>query len=75
MFASDSNIFARIIFAVPFYGMLFAGVFRLDVILGTPKKTSGLNTRAGRFDTEGDPIFLEPDGTRLLPVQKKQKRE
>lgn len=63
MVAVQSN-FEVLLVALPMVGILFAGFFRLDEMIGTPKKkkTPG-HTLAGRTDEDGFPICMDPDGT------------
>ena len=45
--------------AVPFVGVLFIGIFRLDAIIAAPKQAVGLRCRPSVVDKRG---LSDPDG-------------
>ena len=53
-----------LIFAVPFVGFLFVGLFRLDELFAAPKHEVGRKPQrpAAGVDADGEPIFCDPDG-------------
>ena len=48
--------------AVVFIGILFLGFFRLDTVIGAPKKPGKQHRRAGGKDKDGNPVYSDPDG-------------
>ena len=61
MSAVLSNADALLV-AIPMVGMLFAGYFRLDELLGKPKKTQENRRQMSGWDKNGRPICADPDG-------------
>lgn len=58
----QSNSDALLI-AIPMIGILFAGFFRLDELLGKPKKQpSGQRRRMSGWDKDGNAVCVDPDG-------------
>ena len=51
-------------------GVLFVGFFRLDEMIGRPKKMSERRPLAGGLDYNGMPICMDPDGKPLGRIQK-----
>jgi hypothetical protein len=64
MVATVSNA-DSLLFGLPMIGFLFAGLFRLDELIGRSRKTPMRRTLAGGVDSDGMPIFVEPDGQPL----------
>jgi len=57
----ESNADA-ILVAVPMIGLLFAGYFRLDELLGKPKRRKSVHGRPfASLDESGKAIGLDPD--------------
>lgn len=52
-----------ILIAVPMIGMLFAGFFRLDELLGKPRKAVEHRRQMSGWDEQGRPVCTDPDGT------------
>lgn len=50
--------------AVPFVGMLFATVFRLDELFASPANRVRRRRGLCGLDQDGQQIFCDPDGTR-----------
>ena len=48
--------------AVPMVGLLIAGYFRLDELLGKPQKKSEPRRQIAGLDEDGRQICLDPDG-------------
>lgn len=57
-----SNADAMLV-AIPMIGVLVVGFFRLDELVGKPRKVGApLDQSIGR-DADGQPVSLDPDGT------------
>lgn len=48
--------------AVPFIGMVIIGVFRLDIILATPKCSSRKRRPPAGIGADGKILLTDPDG-------------
>jgi hypothetical protein len=48
--------------AIPMVGLLFAGFFRLDELVGKPKKAMVTRHRLSSWDEEGRAVCVDPDG-------------
>jgi hypothetical protein len=48
--------------AVPFVGILVAGIFRLDEIIASPRRRHGMKRPACGCDANGRVLFSDPDG-------------
>jgi hypothetical protein len=69
VFHSDWKAF---LLAIPFSGLLFITVFRLDGLLAAPKRKA-LNRRAiYRQDEDGEPMFCDPDGRTWSRVNRRR---
>jgi hypothetical protein len=68
MSAFHSNTDALLV-AIPMIGMLFAGFFRLDELLGKPKKMKSVEHRRqmSGWDERGRPLCADPDGRKASP--------
>jgi hypothetical protein len=51
-----------ILMAIPMLGLLFAGFFRLDELVGKPQKKSGPRRQIAGLDKRGRQICIDPDG-------------
>jgi len=67
MYVLQSNRDALLL-AIPMVGLMFAGFFRLDEILGRPKKAPEMRRQRSGLDATGRPICMDPDGR--MPVRK-----
>jgi len=63
MIILQSNMDALLV-AIPMVGIMFAGVFRLDELLGKPRKKSEWRRPIAGSDANGAPICVDPDGKR-----------
>jgi len=54
-----------ILVAIPMVGLLFAGVFRLDELIGKPQKRSPRRRPIAGSDKDGAPICIDPDGQEM----------
>ncbi len=54
-----------LLFGLPMLGFLFAGLFRIDELLGRSRKGPVRRPLAAGIDQDGMPINIEPDGTPL----------
>jgi hypothetical protein len=68
----QSNADALLV-AIPMVGMLFAGYFRLDELLGKPKKTLENRRQMSGWDKDGLPICSDPDGKQSRPLRRGKK--
>jgi hypothetical protein len=62
----DSNADALLV-AIPMIGLLIAGHFRLDELIGKPQKRMVRRRQVAGSDEQGRPLCLDPDGS--IPVQ------
>ena len=60
-----------LVFGIPFIAILVLGVFRLDGLLLSPKKTRKTGWSGCGLDQNGEPLLVDPDGR---PSQKLPKR-
>ena len=51
-----------LLIAVPFVGVLFMAMFRLDTIVAAPKQAAGLRHPPTGTDKHGRMLFSDPDG-------------
>jgi len=51
-----------LLIAIPFLGMLLAGLFRLDELFAAPKKVGRQRRPPCGLDLDGRPILCDPDG-------------
>jgi len=51
-----------ILIAIPMLGLLFAGFFRLDELLGKPEKPADPKRQRSGLDKHGRQICVDPDG-------------
>ena len=51
-----------VLVAIPMIGMLVAGFFRLDELVGKPKKSAEHRRSMSGWDEQGRPICADPDG-------------
>ena len=51
-----------LLLAVPFLGVLFIAMFRLDTIIAAPKHAAGLRHPPSGTDKHGRVLFSDPDG-------------
>jgi hypothetical protein len=51
-----------LIVAIPMVGLLFAGFFRLDELVGKPKKAMVAHHRLSSWDKDGRAVCVDPDG-------------
>jgi hypothetical protein len=49
--------------AIPMIGILVVGFFRLDEMVGKPRKLAARRPQVAGTDGEGHQICLDPDGT------------
>jgi len=61
MTALPSNMDA-ILVAIPMVGVLFVGMFRLDELIGKPKKRPERRRAIAGSEKDGSPICIDPDG-------------
>jgi hypothetical protein len=61
MSAIQSNTDALLV-AIPMVGLMFAGFFRVDELVGKSQKTPSHRSQIGGLDERGFPICLDPDG-------------
>lgn len=57
-----------LLFAIPFIGLLLAGIFRLDEFFVTPKRGHLPRRPPSGVDIHGDLILCDPDGRRVPPA-------
>jgi len=62
-----------ILVAIPMVGILFAGYFRLDEIVGQSGRPKRHRRQVAGSDETGRPICIDPDGTRYVKPRKLQK--
>lgn len=54
-----------LLFAIPFIGLVFISLFRLDRVIAAPRESPVRHTRpACGVDEAGEPILCDPDGRR-----------
>ena len=58
--------------AIPMIGLLFLGFFRLDELLGKPKKPVVNRRQMSGWDKNGRPLCADPDGKSPAPSIKKR---
>jgi hypothetical protein len=51
-----------VLFAVPFIGILFLSIFRLDELIVAPKRKVKSRLPALILDRDGEPLMCDPDG-------------
>jgi hypothetical protein len=56
----QSNADALLV-AIPMVGLLFAGFFRLDELVGKPKKRAQTRSKMSGWDQDGRPVCADPD--------------
>ncbi len=61
MSALQSNTDALLV-AIPMVGLMFAGFFRVDELIGKSNKVPKSRRQIGGLDESGHPICLDPDG-------------
>jgi len=69
MTALPSNMDA-ILVAIPMVGVLFVGMFRLDELIGKPKKRPERRRSIAGSEKDGSPICIDPDGTVIRKLSK-----
>lgn len=71
-----------LLLAVPMIGLLIVGYFRLDELVGKPRKAAPRGRGLGRVQEDGTMTYLDPDGTaggreprrRNLPTERRRPR-
>jgi len=58
-----------LLLAVPMIGLMAVGFFRLDELVGKPKKDAPIRRQVAGLDAKGRQVCLDPDGT--IPLVKK----
>jgi hypothetical protein len=48
--------------AIPMIGLLFAGFFRLDELIGRTKKSTQQRRQMSGWDKDGHAVCVDPDG-------------
>ena len=62
-----------ILVAVPMLGVLFAGYFKVDEMIGKPKKKVMRNRRSlSGNNVHGESVLVDPDGTPQVIGKRKQ---
>jgi hypothetical protein len=56
---------------LPMVVLVFISAMKLDGLIGRPKQKQTRPVMALGLDEEGMPIFVEPDGRRLMPAKKR----
>jgi hypothetical protein len=74
MSAMQSNTDALLV-AIPMVGLLFAGFFRLDEMVGKPKKRTANRRQMSGWDKNGRPVCADPDGKTAEPAQNPPRKD
>jgi hypothetical protein len=69
VFHADWN---TILLAIPFSGLLFISIFRLDEIFAAPKKKASNRRAIYGLDEEGEAMSCDPDGRTWSRVNRRR---